>query len=291
MIRDFEYFSPKTLEEALALVNEYRDECKVIAGGQSLLVLMRQGLVVPEYLIDIKGISELNYIKLDAKEGLSMGALTTHRAIEKSPAMKNGYGVLAEMERRLASPQTRNWGTIGGNLCHGEPAGDPMPVLIALKATLSTASLKDRRNVAAEDFSLDYFETTLEPGELLTEIQVPPVPPHTGTAYAKFNVIESDIATVGVAVSLTLDSGDGLCQDVRIAVGACAPIPMRARQAEDVLRGQPITDRLLKEAGQMASQEADPISDIFASEEYRRQLVRVLVKRVGKEAWTRAKQA
>jgi carbon-monoxide dehydrogenase medium subunit len=291
MIRDFEYFSPKTLKEALALLDEYGEECKVIAGGQSLLILMRQGLVMPEYLVDIKGVSELSYIKSDAKQGLRIGALTTHRAIEKSPAMKNGFGVLSEMERRLASIQTRNWGTIGGNICHGDPTGDPAPVLIALDATLSTASLKGERNMAVEDFCLDYFETALEPDELLTEIQVPAVPPHTGTAYTKFSLIEHDMATVGVAVSVALDSDDDVCKDVRIVLGACASTPMRARQAEEVLRGKGITDHLLKEAGQIASQEADPISDISASEEYRRELVKVLVRRVGKEALARAKQA
>ena len=291
MIKDFEYLSPKTLQEALALLDKHRDECKVIAGGQSLLILMRQGLVAPEYLVDIKGISELNYIQSDAKEGLRIGALTTHRAIEKSPAMKNGFGVLAEMEHRLASIQTRNWGTIGGNVCHGEPAGDPVPVLIALNATLSTASLKGQRNMAVEDFCLDYFETALEPGELLAEIQVPPAPPHTGTAYTKFNVIESDMATVGVAVSVTLDSGDGMCKDNRIVLGACAPTPRRAKKAEEALRGKKITEDLLKEAGQIASQEAEPISDISASEEYRRELVKVLVARVGQEALARARQA
>jgi carbon-monoxide dehydrogenase medium subunit len=288
---DFEYFSPQTLKEALTLLDKYGEECKVIAGGQSLLILMRQGLVMSEYLIDIKGLSELSYIQSDAKQGLKIGALTTHRAIEKSPAMKNGFSVLAEMERRLASIQTRNWGTIGGNICHGDPAGDPAPVLTALNATVSMASLKGERNMAVEDFSLDYFETALEPGELLTEIQVPIAPPHTGTAYTKFNIIESDMATVGVAVSVTLDSDLDVCQDARIVLGACATIPMRAKQAEEVLRGQPMTENLLKEAGQIASQEAEPITDISASEEYRRDLVKVLVKRVGKEAWARAKQA
>jgi len=290
MIRDFEYLTPKTLEEALTLLDKYGDECKVIAGGQSLLILMKQGLVAPEYLIDIKGITELNYIKSDAKEGLRIGALTPHRAIEKSPVMRNGFAVLAEMENRLASIQTRNWGTIGGNLCHGDPAGDPAPVLIALNANLKMASLKGERNMAVEDFSLDYFETALEPGELLTEIVVPPVPPHTGTAYTKFTMIESDLATVGVAVSITLGSSDDICQDVRVALGAAAPTPMRAKQAEVVLRGKKITDNLLKEAGEIASTEAEPISDIYASEEYRRELVKVLVKRVGKEALARAKQ-
>jgi carbon-monoxide dehydrogenase medium subunit len=288
MIKDFEYLAPKTLKEALTLLDKHQDDCKVIAGGQSLLVLMKQGLVAPTYLIDIKGLTELNYIKSDAK-GLRIGALTTHRAIEKSSVIRKKFAVLAEMEKRLASIQTRNWGTIGGNICHGEPAGDPAPVLIVLNATLSLASVKGKRNMAVEDFSLDYFETALEPGELLTEIQVPAIPPHTGTAYTKFNIIESDLATVGVAVSITLGSGDGVCKDVRIALGASAPTPIRAKQAEKILRGKKITDALLQNAGEKAAAEAEPISDIVASADYRRELIKVLVKRMGKEALSRAK--
>jgi carbon-monoxide dehydrogenase medium subunit len=291
MIRDFEYFSARTLREALTLLNEYGNECKIIAGGQSLLILMRTGLVAPEYLIDIKGVSELSYIEPDTEGGLRIGALTTHRAIERSPAMKDGYRVLAEMEHRLASVQTRNWGTIGGNVCHADPAGDPTSVLIALNATVSTASLAGHRNMPVENFCLDFFETALAPGELLTEIQLPPVPPHTGTAYTKFNIIESDQATVAVAVSLSLDSGQERCEDVRIVLGACAPTQIRAKQAEEVLRGKKITETLFRKAGHVASQEAEPISDISASEEYRRELVKVLVPRVGKEAFSRARQA
>ena len=158
---------------------------------------------------DIKGIAELSYIK-DEKDGLKIGATTTHRTIEKSAVIKKKYPVLAKMETRLASIQTRNWGTIGGNVCHGDPAGDPLPVLIALGATLTMAGSKGKRSMPAEDFCLDYFETALEPGELLTEISLPAVPPNTGTAYTKFNVIESDLATVGVAVSVTLGAGDTL---------------------------------------------------------------------------------
>ncbi len=288
MIKDFEYFTPKTLKEALALLAKYGDDCKVICGGQSLLILMRQGLVAPKYLIDIKGVSELSYIK-DDKGGLKIGATTTHRTIEKSAVIKEKYPVLGEMETRLASIQTRNWGTIGGNICHADPAGDPVPVLIALKATLTMASTKGERNMPVEDFSLDYFEVALEPSELLTEIQIPAPLPRTGTAYTKFNIIESDLATVSVAVSITLGAGDGVCQDVRIVLGAAAPTAMRAKQAEAVLKGKKITDALLKEAGEIASTEADPISDIQASEEYRRELVKVLVGRVGKEALARAK--
>lgn len=289
MIKNFEYFAPKTLKEALTLIDQYKDGGKIIAGGQSLLILMRQGLVAPRYLVDIKGLSELNYIKED-KDGLKIGALTTHRAIEKSPLIQQKFSVLAEMERRLASIQTRNWGTIGGNICHADPAGDPIPVLISLNANLTLTSLKGQRNVAIEGFCRDYFETVLQPGELLTEIQVPALPPHTGAAYTKFNIIESDLATVGVAVSITLDGGE-TCQEVRIALGASAPTPIRAKKAEAVLRGKKITEALLREAGEVASGEAEPISDIYASAEYRRELIKVLVARVGKEALSRAKAA
>jgi carbon-monoxide dehydrogenase medium subunit len=289
MIHDFEYFAPKTLKEALALLDKYGDDCKVICGGQSLLVLMRQGLVAPPYLISIKGVGELSYIK-DEKDGLKIGAATTHRAIEKSAVIKKKYPVLAKMETRLASIQTRNWGTIGGNVCHADPAGDPLPVLIALGATLTMAGSKGKRSLPAEDFCLDYFETAMKPGELLTEISLPVVPPKTGTTYTKFNVIESDLATVGVAVSVTLGTGD-ICQNIRIALGASAPTPIRPKKAEAILKGKKITDALLAQAGEAASKEAEPISDIYASEEYRRELIKVLVPRMTREAMAMAKKA
>jgi len=291
MISDFEYIAPKTLKEALGLLDQYKDDYKIIAGGQSLLIMMRQGLIKPKYLIDIKGISELDYIKYDEKKGLRIGSLTTHRTIEKSSLIKKSFGILSEMERGLASIQTRNWGSIGGNLCHGDPAGDPAPVLIVLNGTLTLTSLKDERTMLVEDFFLDYFETALKPGEILTEIQVPPIPKNTGVAYSKFNVIENDMAIIGVAIAMTLGSRDGHCEDIRIALANASPRPMRAKKAEEVLRGKTITDDLLKEAGEIASQEADPISDIHASAEYRRELLRVLVKRVGKEALFRAKKS
>jgi carbon-monoxide dehydrogenase medium subunit len=290
MINDFEYVAPKTLHEALQLLDQYRDHYKIIAGGQSLLIMMRQGLIAPEVLIDIKGLSELDYIKSDNQKGLIIGALTTHRAIEKSPVIKTSFGVIAEMESRLASVQTRNWGSIGGNLCHGDPAGDLAPVLIALNATLTVAGMKGERNMLVEDFFLDYFETALEHGELLREIQIPALPPNTGVAYTKFNVIETEMATVGVAVSMTLASKEGNCKDVRIVLGNAAPKPMRAKRAEEVLRGKKVTDSLLQEAGEIASTEGDPISDIHASAEYRQELIKVFVKRVAKEALSRAKK-
>lgn len=291
MIKDFEYLAPKTVDEALALLSQYKEESKVIAGGQSLLILMRQGLVTPTYLIDIKGVSSLDYIHLDAKEGLKIGVLTSHWTIETSQVIRNGFSVLAEMEKRLAAVQTRSWGTIGGNLCHGDPAGDPAPVLIALNGKLQISSLRGERTVAVEDFSTDYFETILKPDEMLTEIQVPNPPPHTGTAYYKFTKRVGDTAIVGTAVSITLSPKNGTCKDARIVLGAVAPVPMRAKGAEKVLEGKELTEELLEEAARVASEEARPISDIHASEEYRRELVKVLVKQVTKEALGKAKKA
>jgi len=290
MINDFEYLAPKTLDEALAFLDKHQDECKVIAGGQSLLILMRHGLVAPAYLIDIKGVSGLSNIKFDQKEGLRIGALTTHRAVEKSLEIRQKYPVLSEMEQRLASIQTRNWGTIGGNLAHADPAGDPAPVLIALGAAVTMASTQGERTMPLEDFLLDYFETDLKPNELLTEIRVPPPAPHTGTVYSKFNVIESELGTVGVAVSITLSGGDRTCGDVRIALGGSGPRTLRAKGAEDVLRGKRITDDLLKAAGERAADEAEPISDINASEDYRKELLKVQVRRMAAEALSRAEK-
>jgi carbon-monoxide dehydrogenase medium subunit len=149
---------------------------------------------------------------------------------------------------------------------------------------------KGKRSMPAEDFTLDYFETALEEGELLTEISLPPVPAKTGSAYYKFNVIESDLATASVAATVTLDAGD-TCKDVRIALGASAPTPLRSKKAEAIIKGKKITDALLAQAGEAAAKEAEPLSDIYASEEYRRELIKVLVPRLTKEAMANARKA
>lgn len=287
MIRDFTYIGPSTVKEALDSLSQHKDECKIICGGQSLLILMRQGLIAPTYLIDVKRLKELKYIDFDPKNGLKIGAATTHREVEKSAVIKEKYRVLADMETKLASIQTRNWGTIGGNLCHGEPAGDLAPVLIALKATLKTAKLGKERNMAVEDFFKDYFETALDKDELLLEIQVPLLLPRSATTYEKFVLVENDIGIVSVAASVTLD-GSTICKEARIVLGGAAPIPKRAKKAEEILVGKEINDRLLDQTGQMASAEAEPISDIHASEDYRRELVKVLTKRMVKKAWEQA---
>lgn len=291
MIKDFEYFAPDTVEEALSLLSQYGEEAKIIAGGQSLLLPMRQGLLAPEYLIDIKGLSTLEYINYDDNNGLRIGALTIHRDIEKSPIIKEHFSVLSEMEQNLATVQTRNWGTIGGNLCHGDPAGDPAIVLIALNAKLKLSSKGQERTIDMEEFSRDYLEVALEPGEILTEIQVPVPPPNTGTACEKLTPQKGDMGIVGAAVSITLSPGDGVCQDTRIAISNASSVPLRVRQAESLLTGKVIDDALLAEAGEAASAEADPPSDVHGSAQYRREMVKVFVRRVAKKALERARAA
>jgi carbon-monoxide dehydrogenase medium subunit len=290
MIAAFEYLAPKTVEEALSLLSKYKEEAKMIAGGQSMLVVMRQRLLTPEYVIDIKGLTTLEYIKYDEKQGLRIGALTIHRDIEKSPVIQKHFGVLSEMEGNLATIQTRNWGTIGGNLCHSDPAGDPAAVFIALKAKFKLASSGKERIVEADEFSTDYLEADLKPGEMLAEIQVPTPAPHTGTAYEKLMVMKGDMGVVGAAVSITLDSKDS-CQDARIALSNCSSVPLRAKKAEKILIGKTINDGLLTKAGEVATTEATPPSDVHGSAEYRREMVKVFVKRVAKLALERAKAA
>jgi carbon-monoxide dehydrogenase medium subunit len=291
MILDFEYFAPKTVAEALSLLAKYKGKAKIIAGGQSMLVVMKRGLLTTEYLIDIKGVAALDYIKYDEGKGLRIGALTVHRAIEKSPIIKQHFSVLSEMERNLATVQTRNWGTIGGNLCHGDPAGDPAPVLIALNAKLKLASSRGERIIEVEEFSQDYLEVALKPDEMLIEVQVPTPPPHTGTASEKLMVMKGDMGVVGAAVSITLSPKDGVCKDARIALSNCASIPLRAKKAEKKLIGKVLDDSLLIEAGKVASEEASPPVDVHGTTEYRREMVGVFVRRVAIKALERAKAA
>lgn len=284
MIHDFTYLKPGTLQEALSMLAERKDECKVICGGQSLLIVMRQGLVVTDYLIDIKGLKELSYITYNEKEGLKMGATTTHRAIEKSELIKQRFPVLAEVEKRLASIQVRNWGTIGGNLAHGDSSGDLAPTLIALGAMIKLNSLKGNRIMPLEEFYTGLFETALNKGELVVEVQVPPVRPRTATAYRKFNLIENDQGIVGVAAMIEVDS-KGTCKDMRIVLSNAGVTPIRAKGAEKVLIGKKLNDALLAEAAEAAATDADPVSDIHASEEFRRHLIKVLTSRMVKAAW------
>jgi aerobic carbon-monoxide dehydrogenase medium subunit len=294
IINGFEYFSPKTVKEAVKLLSQYDKEgkeFKIICGGQSLNLMMKQGVLNPEVIIDIKGISELDYMKFDEKEGLKIGALTTHRTIERSQVVEKWFPVLVEMEHNVSSVETRNWGTLTGNFCHGDPGGDPAPVLVALNANVKMASAKGDRAALADGFTLGFYETVLGHDEMVTEIQIPILPPNTGVYYTKYSQIVGDFALASAAVSITLDKKKDVCSDAKVVLGSVASMAMRSKKAEEILKGKKITDDLLAKAGQAASEECDPTDSVEASAEYKRELVGVLVKRVGKEALERAKKA
>jgi carbon-monoxide dehydrogenase medium subunit len=288
VIHDFNYLRPGTVKETFAMLKEHQDDCKVICGGQSLLIIMRQGLVAPEYVIDIKGLSELDYITYDDATGLKLGATTTHREIEFSNIIEQKYPALKHMEEKLASIQVRNWGTIGGNLAHADAAGDPAPVLIALDGMVRVGGADGERTMPLEAFYTDLFETALEPDEIIIEIQVPPPRSKTATVYQKFNLLESDQGIVAVAVTISLDEDD-TCKDARVVLGNGAPTTVRAKTAEKALIGKNLNDAVLAAAGQAAADDSSPLSDIHASEEYRRHLITVLTQRIAKAALAQAR--
>ena len=289
---DFEYFGPKTVEEALDLLSQYKDEdYKIIAGGQSLNTAMKHRLIAPEYLIDIKGLSDLDYITFDGKEGLKIGALATHRSLELSPIVREKYPMLCEMEENVASVETRNWGTVVGDLCNADPAVDPAPPLIALDAKLKIASKGDERMVPAEEFAVDFFETTVQEGEMVTEIQIPVTPPNTGTYFTKYSQLLGDYSLASVAVLITLDKKRDVCTNVRIGLAGVASAPVRAKKTEAVLKGKKITEALLAKAAEVVKTEISPVSGIEGSEDYKRDLAGTLLKRVAKVALERAKKA
>jgi carbon-monoxide dehydrogenase medium subunit len=292
IITDFEYLPATTVEEALELLSQHKDdEYKIIAGGQSLNTAMKHRLIAPDYLIDIKGLSDLDYIKFDEKKGLKIGALATHRSLEKSQIVREKYSVLCEMEENVASVETRNWGTVVGDLCNADPAVDPAPPLIALDAKITIASKGEERTVAVEEFAVDFFETTVQPGEMVTEIQIPVMPPNSGAYFTKYSQMLGDYALASVAVLITLDKKKEVCANARIGLAGVASAPVRAKKAEEVLKGKKITEALLAEAAETAKTEIDPISGIEGSEDYKRELAGTLLKRVGKIALERAQKS
>lgn len=287
MIHDFNYLRPSGVQEALELLANYKDDCKIICGGQSLLILMRQGLVATEYLIDIKRLDELNFVRYHHEDGLTLGAVTTHRTVEKSGLIRETYPVLCEMERKLASIQVRNWGTLGGNLAHADAAGDPAPVLMTLGARVKVGNAQATREIPLDEFYVDLFETALAEDEIILEIKIPPPAPRSASVYEKFNLLQSDQGIVAVAATIALHE-DGSCKDVRIALGNSGPVTMRSKAAEACLVGNKLSDSLLDDAGAAAATEAEPITDIHASEEFRRHLVGVLTSRMVRNAWEKA---
>ncbi len=286
MIR-FDYQEPATLKKAFALMEKYGDDGRVIAGGTSLIIMMRQRLLMPKVVISLARIPKFDKIMFNAKDGLRIGAGARHRDIELSAAVKKHYPLLHETFRKVAQPRIRNMGTVGGNLAGGDPLTDPGASLIALDAEVTLTSAKGQRALRLDEFFIDYYQTALEPGELLTEIRVPP-PTRPGWSHIKFTPRSvEDFATVGVAV--TLKAQNGSCEDIRIGLNSVGSTIVHAKKAEEALRGRAITDEILREMGEIASSECDPTDDNRGSAEYKREMVKVLVRRAAQEAYQRAR--
>jgi len=283
----FKYLPARTVEEACELLAQYGEEAKILGGGQSLVTLMKQNLVNPSYLIDIKDLSDLDYIRYNKKDGLRIGAVTTHRSVEISEVVKENFAILTEVERSLASIAVRNWGTVGGSLAHADPASDLAATLMALGAQVTLTRSQGERIVSLDDFFVDYFETALQSDEMLTEIFIPNSGRGNGIYY-KFAQRATDLAVVSVAVYLILDPDDqDLCQDIRIVMGSVGPTPLRSKKGENLLKGKTITGTLIEEAARLSAEDAQPTSDINGSEQYKRDLVQVLVSRSIKKALSR----
>ncbi len=282
IIPEFEYVTPQSVQEACALLVQYGDSARVLAGGSDLLVKMKDGLIKPAYLVSLKNLDSLKAIRYETGTGVIIGARATHNEVMNNSLLQEKYRSVCEAAHSMAADQIRNIGTVGGNLVNAVPSADLPPILIALDARARIVGSSRERTISLEDFFLGPGKTVLEKGEILAEIIIPDQPT-TGSNYIKFGLRRAGaLAVAGVASSVTVS--DGTCRDVRVVLGAVAPTPMRARQAENVLRGKKISQGLIDEAGSVAAVESKPINDIRGSIEYRRNLVNVLTRRSLKAA-------
>jgi len=286
-MKDFEYFEPATLDEAVALLDRHQGTASLLAGGTDLLVQIKEHVRHPEHVINIKKIPGMDDLSFDPHTGLCIGALATTRALETSPVVRKHYASLCSAVTHFASIQVRNRATVIGNVCRASPSADTLPPLIADNAALQIYGGAGLRTMPLEDFFRGPGKTALGPDEIVTHLLVPPPRPHTGKVYIKHGRrIEMELATVGVAVTLSME-GDA-CRDVRIALAAVAPTPLRARAAEDLLRGARVDAGRIAAAAHAAKEAARPISDVRGSDAYRRQMVAVLTRRALEQAWKEA---
>lgn len=280
----FKFLSPSSLEEALNFLGQHGDRAKVIAGGTDLIVQMKSKLVAPESVINLLQIPELTGIEQKGK-WLRLGALVKHAALESSPLIQNGWGILAAAAHKVGSPQIRNRGTVGGNLCQASPAADTAPPLLVMAAEVVLASQKGERRIPLDSLFIEPGLTVLAQDEILKEILVPEAPPGSVGAYLKLGRRKSlDLALTSVAVLLSLDASQKVCRRARVALGAVSPTPVRARETEKFLEGKKLEEGVIREAGERAQKECRPISDLRASAEYRQEMVKVLVERAIKKS-------
>jgi carbon-monoxide dehydrogenase medium subunit len=281
----FEYFSPRSVQEALSLLERHSEDAKVLAGGHSLLPQMKLRLATPKRVVDISRVQGLDYIK--EKDGhILIGALATHYSLETSPLLKEKYPMLAETASAIGDVQVRNRGTIGGSLAHADPAADWPAAILASNAELHLMGTGGERVISAEDFFVDILTTALQPTELLVEIRIPQLPPRSGGTYLKMRQKASGFAIVGVAARVTLDS-DQICRDVGIGITGVATKGYRAKAVEAELKGKRLDATLIRRAAQSAPDKVDALADLHASSEYRAHLATVYTRRAVEAALSR----
>jgi aerobic carbon-monoxide dehydrogenase medium subunit len=273
----FEYLRPKTIPEAVALLKQHGEDAKILSGGQSLIPMMKLRLARPAWLIDINHISGLAYIK---EEGgyLKIGALTREADLDASELIRTKYPIIHDTARVIADPQVRNLATVGGNLAHGDPANDHPATMLALGAHVVATGPKGERAIPIEGFFASIFTTALQHEEILTEIRIPTPPPRSAGAYLKLERKVGDFATAAVAVQVTLDAM-GTFQRTGIGLTNVGPVPVKARKAEEFLRGKKLDPGTLTQAAQLAADEAHPSSDLRGPAEYKKGLVKELFRR------------
>ena len=278
----FEYHRARSVDEALTLLNQYGSDAKLIAGGHSLLPMMKLRLATPAHLIDIRTIDGLQYIE-DRGDYIAIGAGTAHASIEKSDLLKQKMPLLPQAAAVIGDPQVRNMGTIGGSLAHADPAADYPAAILAAGAQMIAVGENGERVIPAEEFFVELFQTDLDEREILTEIRVPAISGNTRGAYLKFPHPASRFAIVGCAALVTLENN--VCRDVRVAFTGVASTAFRDSGVEDTLRGQPLNDATIQKAAQLAAEndELEIMEDNFATEDYRRHLAKVYAKRTLKQ--------
>jgi aerobic carbon-monoxide dehydrogenase medium subunit len=281
----FDYHAPKTLDEAIALLGRLGDTAKILAGGQSLIPAMRFRLAAPETLIDIGRIRDLAYVE-ERGDHLAIGAMTREHALEASPVVAASYPLLLDTARVIADPLVRNKATVGGNLAHADPANDHPATMLAYGAQVVARGAAGTRTIAIDDLFVGLFETSLKPGEILTEIRIPKSGKSSGGAYLKIERKVGDYAVAAVAVQLEL--AGAAVKSIRIGLTNVSSVPMRAKHAEAALAGKQPTDDVLEAAGKAAAAECDPSADLRGQIDYKRDMVRVLTKRAVRRAIERA---
>ena len=276
-MRDFYFYTPKTLDEALDLLDEHQDDGRPMAGGTALVVMMKQSLLDADHLISLARLPGLSGIRLE-DDGLHIGALTHHREVETSSLVKLHAPLLAEVYHHVATVRIRNVATVGGGIAHADPSQDPPPGLIALDAKVKLQSKNGERILPITDMFLDYYETAIEPGELLTELVVPATPSDAKTTYIKFLPrTADDYATVAVAARAQLQGGK--VSNLRVALGAAGPTPVHATAVEQALEGQTPSAEAIRQAAQAVADQVDPLEDFRGSSDYKRDMAVVFTRR------------